>query len=554
MGEIVMKKLHRLFSFVVSLLMTINVFAQSTEMTPYETKRDQLVNEGLLKLMNTMSSYDKALFAVGMENVLKDAHEEGDIFTEMAIKENILIKLCDLGEGLQTEANVMADSFDIRDVYTGQMLLAWQDIGQWYIEERIKLEDDKTDIDIQRENERARKTGIPGVKQRVKRDYIRWARKGEFEKTAAYNERLSQRGNRIFDSLCFIHFNEALRTEMRIMSIGQYDADREGLPLRFYYGDEGKEHAYVDAFWNITPEQANKGGRVFWEKGYAKGMLLNDGYLFPAFYNISDSNEQEYIIKVGTPETVSLSMEEVLGSNYTQKDDHLFDYSAYSLSLVSRKELYRMIYKVGVEAGYDTEKNALVYKGIPFDGRERLVRGNHYSDVVPDIDYDQLLPKEDVAKIMGRVKAYYAHLSNNSIYKKLIDTNPDLVSIMTETELADFRRLCNNYPYTSGFEIEIFLEEIRNKKADELCNTIKQYPNWSGDEESKKIVESSVSKAIQCLKDPNLNGITATIQSTYCSQVRQVIVTAFEMDSKLQKKYMRNRTPEEAWEKYSNSR
>lgn len=549
-----MIRLNSLLSFVVSVLMTVNVFAQSTNMTPYEMKRDQLVNEGLLKLMNTLSSYDKTLFALGMENVLKDAHEEGDIFTEMAIKENILIKLCDLGEGLQTEANLMADSFDIRDVYTGQMLLAWQDIGQWYIEERIKLEDDKTDIDIQRENERARKTGIPGVKQRVKRDYLRWAKKGEFEKTNAYNERLSQRGNHIFDSLCFIHFNEALKSEMRFMSIGQYDADREGLPLCLYYGDEEKKHAYVDAFWNITPEQANNGGRVFWEKAYAKGMLLKNGYLFPAYYHISDSNEQEYDIKVGAPETVSLSMEEVLGPNYSQKDDHSFDYSAYSLSLVSAKELFIMIYKVGVEAGYDTEKNALVYRGVPIKGRERLVKGYHYGDVIPDIEYDQLLPKEDVAKIMNRVKAYYAHLSNNSIYKKLIDNNPDLVSIMTETELAGFRRLCNNYPYTSGFEIESFLEEIRNKKADELCKTIKQYPNWSGDEESKKIVENSVSKAIQCLKDPNLNGVSATIPSTYSTQVRQVIFTAFEMDSKLQKKYMRNRTPEEAWEKYSNRR
>ena len=72
MGEIVMKKLHRLFSFVVSLLMTINVFAQSTEMTPYETKRDQLVNEGLQNKLSRMPEDAQGKLQETLERIVNE--------------------------------------------------------------------------------------------------------------------------------------------------------------------------------------------------------------------------------------------------------------------------------------------------------------------------------------------------------------------------------------------------------------------------------------------------------------------------------------------------
>ena len=136
----------KLIVLSLSFLLTCvaNLFAQEAQMTPYEQKREQLATEAMEKLMNTMSAYDRTLFAVNLQNALKEAHEEGDKFKEMAIAENIIFKLCDISEGLQTEANLLASSLDISDVYSGRTLQEWNEIGRWYKQERTKLEKTKT--------------------------------------------------------------------------------------------------------------------------------------------------------------------------------------------------------------------------------------------------------------------------------------------------------------------------------------------------------------------------------------------------------------------------
>lgn len=353
--------MKKIFIFLVAFVLfaSTTATAQDIKMTPYEQKREKLATDGLEKIMNTLSTYDKALFALGLKEALEKA--EGDFFQELAISENILFKFCDLGEAFQTEANILANSFDIGDSYAGQSLQEWKEIGRWYKQERLKIDKTKTAEDIQRENDRAellkQHPGIVGIKQRVNKEFIKWATKGEFEKTVAFNERIAKRGTVVFDSLCFVHFNEMFNSELKRKS-SKYDADREGIDIKFYYGDEGNEKSYVDAFWSISPEKYQKLGKVDWNETYAIGAFKKDGNIYPAMYHLAWKNNNEFNnndswnIYLGEPEPIVISMSEMLNGTPFSENEHIFDYSQYSMNMMTKTDFLRELAKIDKNREY----------------------------------------------------------------------------------------------------------------------------------------------------------------------------------------------------------
>jgi len=337
-------------SFAVLFSYT-NAFAQIEGMTEYEQKREQLVTEAMEKIMNTMSAYDKAAFSVGLMKALKEAHDEGDRYQEMTISENILFKLCELGEVFQTEANLLAKSININDIYAGNTLQEWKTIGEWYKQERVNLDKTKTPEDVQREKDRAEQmrvlTGIPGVKQRVKKEFLNWAKKGEYEKTIAYNERLSREGTAVFDSLCFVHFNKMFASSVRMETRSEYDADREGIDTRFYQlNDKGEETSSVSSFWPINIEQAKSITRSDkWDRNreYANGLFFKNGDCYPAIWHMM-LGRYEWDFVLGTPESCIISMDDVLKGSSITNTGHSFDYSDYSSGMLTDRQLKEKIW------------------------------------------------------------------------------------------------------------------------------------------------------------------------------------------------------------------
>ena len=337
-----MEQSSKITVLFVSLLLLFgsNLYSQEASMTPYERKREQLCTEAMEKLMNTMSSYDRTLFAVNLQNALREAHEEGDVFKETAIGEIIIFKLCDISEGLQTEANLLASSLDISDVYAGRSLQEWNEIGRWYKQERAKLEKTKTAEDVRREKERADalrdEPGIAGVKKRVAKEFKKWAKKGELEKTAAWQERMKVRGTEVFDSLCFVCVNTQINANLLWKKLGDYDADREGVDWRYYYEDEnGQIRSFVDGFWPITVKQVQRGiGDWDRDRTYAKGIFLKGVDIYPATYHLAMAYEWD--IRLGDPQSILIAMTDVVGDLSEAVDaNHSFDYSQYSQNLVT---------------------------------------------------------------------------------------------------------------------------------------------------------------------------------------------------------------------------
>ena len=337
-----MEQSSKITVLFVSLLLLFgsNLYSQEASMTPYERKREQLCTEAMEKLMNTMSAYDRTLFAVNLQNALREAHEEGDVFKETAIGENIIFKLCDISEGLQTEANLLASSLDISNVYAGRSLQEWNEIGRWYKQERAKLEKTKTAEDVRREKERADalrdEPGIAGVKKRVAKEFKKWAKKGELEKTAAWQERMKVRGTEVFDSLCVVCVNTQINANLLWKKLGDYDADREGVDWRYYYEDEnGQIRSFVDGFWPITVKQVQRGiGDWDRDRTYSKGIFLKGVDIYPATYHLAMAYEWD--IRLGDPQSILIAMTDVVGDLSEAVDaNHSFDYSQYSLNLVT---------------------------------------------------------------------------------------------------------------------------------------------------------------------------------------------------------------------------
>lgn len=416
------------FICIVALFLGINVYAQDIEMTPYEQKREQLGVQAMEKIMNTMSAYDKALFSVNLMNALKEAHEEEDRFQEMAISENILFAFCDLGEGLQTEANLLTRSFDMSDVYTGEMLQEWKEIGRWYKQERLKLDQTRTDEDIKREHDRAvlmgEQPGIAGVKQRVRKEFLKWAKKGEFEKTVAYNERMSKRGTAVFDSLCFVQFNEMINTEMNRSVDRNYDADREGYGTKFYYGEKGNEAAYVDAFWPITPQQLRIVEKVDWESTYSKGLFEKDGYFFPATYHFEmyssgwSTSNQKWDIVLGEPRPIVLAIREVIGDNVLCDINHIFDYSQYSLNLITQDEFVWKVWNY-----FNEQDSPYLKKNDSGIGNFPFMQGPQYKELFPE--GKEFFTKEEVESVFNKIAAEKVakekEKENNERIKKFLE-------------------------------------------------------------------------------------------------------------------------------------
>ncbi|MCH5329957.1 MAG: hypothetical protein J1E04_03250 [Alistipes sp.] len=410
MEKVIMRKTIITVLFGALLLNAKPLFPQNTEMTPYEQKREKLCAEALEKIMNTMTVQDKAQFSLLLVSVLKSA--DGDKFQELYNSENLLFAYCGIAETFETEADALTYSSDYSDVYTGIVLQEWKQIGQWYKQKRLELDKTKTAEDEYREAERKKPSiGIAGVKQRVKKDYIKWAKKGEFEKTDAHKKRLSEKGPHIFDSLCLRHFNKMLDMELSRSILGSgYDADREGFDMRFYYGEEDDKKAYVDAFWHMTPEQFKKLTKM---TGYANGLFVKDGYFFPAIYHLETENGIAFDISLGEAEYVSLSMAELLGDEYVSDIDHVF---VYPSGLISIRELYNMIIDI-----FNGKKNDYIFYNSEYDFYQR---GRRYDEIFPDgkscytkeeadaiisIIKEDAEEKENVRLEMARITAdYYA--------------------------------------------------------------------------------------------------------------------------------------------------
>ena len=285
---------------------SINAYAQLDEMTEYERGRYELANTALTKITEVCGFQDQLILAVNIKEALKECD---DVYEEVLLIENFVIKTCKLANTFKTEAAYLSLSPDLSSVYGGDLLNSWKETGMWYASEREKLENIKTEQDALRELERekdriARKSGYGPIIEEIVKAFVQWAQKGTYEKSAQHEERMRTKAVHAFDSLCFIKAHDAWKTNViNVRWGGDYNADSETRVIELYYREwdnkKWKETASVKGVLPLTPKEHEDFykktdrfeymNRLCWGS-YALDLCLVNGKVFPSSACIRGKN------------------------------------------------------------------------------------------------------------------------------------------------------------------------------------------------------------------------------------------------------------------------
>ena len=133
------------------LLIVMNVYAQTDEITTYEQARYDLANKTIVKMSEQLTSSEKVNFLSPLTAAFENAY---NIFDRTIVLEEFIDYFCNISAFFETETFSMSNSLDLSLDYEDYVLQSWHALGRWYVKEREKLEKTKTQLDVQREKER----------------------------------------------------------------------------------------------------------------------------------------------------------------------------------------------------------------------------------------------------------------------------------------------------------------------------------------------------------------------------------------------------------------
>lgn len=125
----------------------------------------------------------------------------------------------------------------------------------------LMTKQEKTEYRIDEE----RKTNFGRVKWDAVLVFLKWAEKGEYEKTEDYIKRLTIESHPVFDSIMYQHIKLFMKDNPWSFQYGSYNADKEKLYVKFYdkIGENSWAH-YIDC----PPAEAEKIKRTCEPQGY----------------------------------------------------------------------------------------------------------------------------------------------------------------------------------------------------------------------------------------------------------------------------------------------
>lgn len=252
-------------------------------LTEYQNKRLALVDSAMNSITNGMTQSELTSFAYVYTDWLEkhvDAYKlnEHDPLGELELMEGYLEETCGIVPWvIGSKGNTMLEEYQYRK---------YNAICRRYQEGRKSLDENSTDevlaeeIQIQRQRAIIKTRLIERV---VRGEFTAWNKKGEYEKTAAYEKRLQERSEWAFDSICQDAITNCWRAFLHYEFLN-YDADNEILPLELYYEDK-TGNKLMSVMYNITvsPDWVRECKNAISERngGYIVSMGEYNGYLFP---------------------------------------------------------------------------------------------------------------------------------------------------------------------------------------------------------------------------------------------------------------------------------
>ena len=251
----------------VLLSMVLSVSAQ--QLSTYEQKRYELT----LKTLEQFKDYDYSLgVAIGLLTAFKinaDGNIGNDKLEEMYFAEGIIEALCEGSSYM---------GYDTFEEYATKS--AVKNIYRQWQEKRNVIDKTRTQADIARERKyKPVKGTIDYMTLTIKQGFERWAKRGTYEKTVDYQNRLNTQGIAVFDSIC-----DAIITEGKIcfaspaakVTNEHYDPDKEQYLATIIYGDDSYK-GKISVVCSISPDKA-RGYKI----GTITKMRVDGKWLIPA--------------------------------------------------------------------------------------------------------------------------------------------------------------------------------------------------------------------------------------------------------------------------------
>lgn len=254
-----MKNIIKRLMCVVLLLGATYVYGQKT---PYENKVVEIRTKYLTKL---------GMSATEVQNLKKNEEWLLPLAFERQLKEYTL---------LHGGASAMALLLDMKkELKQAEKLKTPAELKQ---EEEIRKAEERKKAE-EKALQEERSTDLYSIKQKTKQDFIEWAKRGEFEKKADYEERMLHKEEYLNTMFSKRLQNRIQKKEMGVTLLA-YDIDNELYTVesnRGYIHDKFSENRKITATIKVSPEIA-KEMATNWNEAIASSnaLMVQNGNLF----------------------------------------------------------------------------------------------------------------------------------------------------------------------------------------------------------------------------------------------------------------------------------
>ncbi len=259
------------------------------------------------------------------------------------------------------------------------------DIYRSWKNKRKELDQTRTKADIDREYQLRPTDGtIDKMISVVRIEFCNWAKRGKYEKTVDYQNRLNTQGIAVFDSICDAYTTVKMCMSSPASKVVEehYDPDKEQYIVTFAYGDESYK-GRISAVCSVSPDEARA-----YKLGTVTKMRVDGKWLVPA--------ESEY-------DNINL-VESLRGYTKWERENRKTYYFKTVFTTTAKTTPLRICFK-DIKFGYNEISDEL--KNHCFTNDEYNAKLREYYDTL-------YYYKEDFRKRLDKLKSDYSTLNGDS--------------------------------------------------------------------------------------------------------------------------------------------
>ncbi len=268
--QFVTSKIFRIATAICALFI-IAKSASAQQLSTYEQKRYNLAKETINKMGDQLGYEKDGFLALVALNIAGETMANGDFKSKLEEMYYIeeLITLAGTGSSSfygDDIARNLTYSYRLKDIY-----YSWK-------EQRKAIDKTRTQADIDREYKIKPTTGtIDQMISLVRIEFGKWAKRGTYEKTIDYQNRLNTYGIVKFDSICNVIIGKDLwRTSPAYKVIEEhYDPDKEQYIATIAYGDDSYK-GKLSLTCKVSPDKA-----PYYRIGDVTKMRVDGKWLVP---------------------------------------------------------------------------------------------------------------------------------------------------------------------------------------------------------------------------------------------------------------------------------